>query len=443
MLKINLTQLKGSPCSFEQMEILPNQSIGIISPADSGKSALLIALLGQSILGTLFEHNTKLKDYDIAYVPTTPSHIFSGMKSTLEGELSLSSQLIGRLPTSVESIAKKFDILHLLNRDPFTLSGGEMVRASLAINAVTEPKIWLLDQIYDWLYPESIQYIRSLMLHELSMGHAVVETHSYMPKWFNEFDVVVRDLQNKTCHDPKQPSHQVSNTYQDINKSKQIERGASDELVLCVRDFKFQYPKNGFKIGPVDLDCYAGDIVAIIGENGSGKTTLLQCLANLNLDFQGKLSVYGSSPSEKNWEWAGQVIYCFQNPDDQLYNSTVLDEVKVTLRALKRNIPDDLSEKLETFGLTDYLDFEPYHLARPIRRMVCFAATMLSESPVVLLDEPTANLDHRFKDIVLSKIHDTKKKCHVIMMVSHDTAFVSKAANRIIEMKNGLIINQP
>ncbi|MBU3917031.1 energy-coupling factor ABC transporter ATP-binding protein, partial [bacterium] len=185
------------------------------------------------------------------------------------------------------------------------------------------------------------------------------------------------------------------------------------------------------------------DIIAIIGANGSGKTTLLQCLANLNPNYQGSLAVYGSSPTKKNWEWAKQAIYCFQNPDDQLYKATVLDGIKTTLSALKRTIPENLAEELETFGLSDYLNCEPYHLARPIRRMVCFAATMLSESPVVLLDEPTANLDKRFKDIILKKIQDPGKKCAVVIIISHDHDFVSQSANKIIEMENGLIKYYP
>lgn len=425
---------------MKQLEVLPRQLIGIVSPADSGKSALLVALLGQSIIETVFNHKSELRDYDIAYVPTVPSHIFSGMKSTLRGELELSSQLIGKLPKNIESIAHKFNITHLLDRDPFSLSGGEMVRSALAINAVTEPKIWLLDQIYDWLYPQSISDVRSLMLHEISIGHAVVEAHSFLPKWHKEFDVLVEHLDTKHSFKTKQSLTQSFNTHTETYISKRSEQNISP--ILQVENLEFQYPKNGFKIGPVNLNCYSGEIIALTGANGSGKTTLLQCLANLNQNFKGRLTVNNSCPSQKSWEWAKQAIYCFQNPDDQLYKATVLDEIKTTLIALKRAIPENLEEELISFGLADHLHSEPYHLARPIRRMVCFAASMISGSPVVLLDEPTANLDQNLKDIVHKKIHAPDKYCSVIIMVSHDMDFVLQSANQIIIMENGLIVDQ-
>jgi energy-coupling factor transport system ATP-binding protein len=315
-----------------------------------------------------------------------------------------------------------------LERDPFTLSGGEMVRAALAINAVTNPKLWLLDQIFDWLYPESAEYIKSLMHQEILIGNSVVETHSVKPKWYSKFDLTFDDIAKRNVPKPL--------TKIDTKPSSNLE---SKKLVLQTKTLQFQYSNNGFKLGPINLNIFSGDVVAFVGENGSGKTTLLQCIANLNRNIKGNIKVNGLSPPSKGWEWARSVIYCFQNPDDQLYKATVIEEIETTLKALKRPIPQNLHKILQNYGLKDYLDCEPYHLARPIRRMVCFAATMLSGSPVILLDEPTVNLDSALKKIVLNNILQAASQKTAIIMVSHDSNFIDHSANRILEMSNGVI----
>jgi ABC-type lipoprotein export system ATPase subunit len=71
--------------------------------------------------------------------------------------------------------------------------------------------------------------------------------------------------------------------------------------------------------------------------------------------------------------------------------------------------------------------------------MVCFAATMLSGSPVILLDEPTVNLDSALKKIVLNNILQAASQKTAIIMVSHDSNFIDHSANRILEMSNGVI----
>lgn len=416
---------------INDIEIFSGQLVGIFGPVDSGKSSILVAMLGLSILDTKFDYYSKIDGKDIGYIPTIPSQLFTGMKKSLRGELELSAQFIGKIPTNIDEISKKLKIYDFLNRDPFTLSGGEMVRAAIAINAVREPKIWILDQIYDWLNDVSKDYVRSFFESERYEGKAIVESHSIKPKWYNEFDKKLY-LENFHCDkkfDEENYKYQ-SNTLTRVKKAKRI---------LKIENLFYQYPKNGFKLGPIGIDCYEGDIIAIIGENGSGKTTLLQCIANLQDNIVGNIDINGKIPTKKKWEWAKNAIYCFQNPDDQLYSPTVKDEVLTTLKALGVDVKYGKDERIEEFGLLGKINDEPYHLPRPLRRMVSFAACIISQTPVVLLDEPTANLDENLKKIIYKEICEYNLKGWVIIMISHDIEFVKKIANRIILLEEGRI----
>ena len=434
MISLNSILIFGKN-KISDIQINSGQKIGIFGGANSGKSSVLLAILGQSINLCSFMRCTNISNSEIAYIPTNIPHLFSGMKSTLRGEMKLSAQFLGRKIPAIDPIAKRFDVENLLNRNPFDLSGGEMVRAALAINAVKKPKLWLLDQVYDFLHPDSAKEINTLMLNEVKKGFTVVETHSTMPPWADDFNYRIilekgKYIDNGFLNDYKNKKRNKFKIY----NNKIIQQ---KNLICSISNIVFQYKNGSFRLGPISTNFMENDIVAITGPNGSGKTTLLQCIANLNEGVDGTISIQGNTPPKERWLWARKAFYCFQNPDDQLYQSSVLNEITNTIKALGRMVPIDIEEQLSAFGLKGYLEAEPYQLPRPFRRMVCLAAALLSGSPVILLDEPTANLDYRLKEIIFDQIYKLANNGSVIVIVSHDLPFISAIANKVLTLSNG------
>jgi len=432
---INISSIKINENNLKNINIEQGKIIGLFGKVNSGKSSILLAILGQSIKGCTFNRESDIDIKEIAYIPTNAEYLFSGIKSTLRGEMQLSAQFLNRPIPDITSIAIKFNVLQLLDRNPFSFSGGEMIRAALSICAVKNPRIWLLDQVFDFLHPDAALEIHNMLLNESQKGKTIVEVHSTYPSWAEDFnDYIFIDNIKK---DKKENSYSTS---QNIN-DKPKESHQSKKPLCILKNIEFKYKTGDFKLGPINTNFYSNDIVAIIGPNGSGKTTLLQCIANFNDNMTGDLSISGKYPTKKKWTWAKSAIYCFQNPDDQLYKSTVIDEIKTTIKSLGNTIPIDLNEQIRQFGLGSYLNAEPYQLARPLRRMVCLASTMLSGSPVILLDEPTANLDAEFKEIIFNRVCDAASKGSAIIIVSHDLPFISALANKTLKLLNGKLIN--
>ena len=475
---IHVNEIKLKRSNINYFPIDSGRWVGIVGPADSGKTALLLSFIGQKIDNISFNRHSDLEVSDIGFIPSNPRLLFSGFKSNLFGEIKLSAQFVGKKIINIDEIVYRYKLENLLLRDPFSLSGGEMLRAAMAIVAAKQPYVWLFDQIYDWLDNETINLIHELIEEELALGHAFVETHVYSPSWAEKFDIVyfLDNEENVVSGDYITAARKISNNnllseisrislrleadlgvdiqhhdrIDSIVEALRILNPKSDisnsvkkfdiDYLLKATQLSFSYPDGVFTVGPINVNFKKGEIIAIAGKNGSGKTTFLQCLANLLYPVRGKLEILESSPTRRQWEWAAKAFFCFQNPDDQLYLPSVREEIEKTLDVLNRQNTDELEIKLDTFGLTPYLSCEPYQLARPIRRMICLASGLISSSPVILLDEPTSGLDIQQRNAICHEINKMAKMGFTFAMISHDFSFIGEMANRILIFSDGQLV---
>lgn len=180
-------------------------------------------------------------------------------------------------------------------------------------------------------------------------------------------------------------------------------------------------------------------ISAIIGASGSGKSTMLDLLDGLVACSNGSILIGSYKVSDSVRKKIG---YLFQNPHDQIFNSSVYMEIEFGLKSFKCcNVDFKIREAIKLVGLDDsYLSRNPYKLSNGERRKVALASVLAYDPDILILDEPTIGLDNKGK-IELMRLLKDLKKIHnkTIIIVSHDINFLHKFVDYVYLLKDGRI----
>jgi len=171
--------------------------------------------------------------------------------------------------------------------------------------------------------------------------------------------------------------------------------------MLAIEGVSHAYTGSNTVLDNVTFTIQPGEKVVLLGTNGCGKTTLLKCLNGLLFPSQGTIAYSGISVTRKalkerafHARFRQEVVFLFQNPDAMLFNPTVYDEIAFGLRQMERNKIDETVRRWsDMFGLAAKLDKPPFQLSNGEKQKVCLAALLALEPKLLLLDEPTANLD--------------------------------------------------
>ncbi len=205
-----------------------------------------------------------------------------------------------------------------------------------------------------------------------------------------------------------------------------------------VKNISFKYPNGYLAVDDVSFSIDAGENIAIVGQNGAGKTTTVKMLNGLTKPCAGDVLINGESTKKYTTaQMARKVGYVFQNPDDQIFNSTVYKEIEYGLKKLK--IPMDESERrvkdaAKLTGMDKYLEMNPYDLPLSIRKFVTIASVIASDCDVMIFDEPTAGQDLGGLER-LSELNKTlTKRGKAIVTITHDMEFVAENYDRTIVM---------
>lgn len=219
----------------------------------------------------------------------------------------------------------------------------------------------------------------------------------------------------------------------------------TDGPIVVVRDARYVYPRgNVVALDGVSLDIPAGQIVGIVGQNGSGKTTLTKLLNGLLRPTAGSVVVNGMNTAE--WpvqKMAAHVGYVFQNPNHQLFATTVEEELKFGPRNLgvpEEEIPARVAEAVEFFGLGDVLTHHPYRISFPLRKLVGIASIFTMRPRVFILDEPTTGQDHRTTSVINRLIRRLGERGDTVVCVAHDMPLLADVAERLVVMWNATMI---
>ena len=210
--------------------------------------------------------------------------------------------------------------------------------------------------------------------------------------------------------------------------------------IVEVSDLHYTYPEDTQALRGISFRIEHGESVGIVGANGAGKSTLLEHLNGYLIPTQGTVRI-GDYPLTKETvrQVRRSVGMVFQDPDDQLFMPTVYEDVAfgpLNLGLPPEEVETRVQQALETVGATHLRNRAPYRLSGGEKRLVAIA-TVISMSPdILVLDEPTSNLDSRARRHfieLLRAFHHTK------IIATHDLDLVLDLCDRAIVIHEGRV----
>lgn len=215
-------------------------------------------------------------------------------------------------------------------------------------------------------------------------------------------------------------------------------------MKIELKNIDFSYDKKIPVIKNLSLEMKGNERVAIIGQNGSGKTTLVKQLNGILQPDKGDIlfddvSVLGKSIAALS----EKVGYVFQNPDDQLFLSTVQKELEfgpIQLGFKKKKQKECAEKAAQICHLTEVLDKHPLDLGVSKKKFCTIASVLSMDTDVVIFDEPTMGQDVAGIECLVEIIKYLKEKNKICITISHDMKFVTKNFDRVIVLKNGELL---
>ncbi|HOJ93049.1 MAG TPA: energy-coupling factor transporter ATPase [Dictyoglomaceae bacterium] len=220
--------------------------------------------------------------------------------------------------------------------------------------------------------------------------------------------------------------------------------------LIKVESVSFSYlkdtPLEREALNDISFTIEKGEKIGIIGKTGSGKSTLIQLFDGLIYPLVGE--IYIQEKEIKHWsskELCRIVGLVFQYPEYQFFAETVFEEIAFGPKNI--GVPEDkledcVIEALETVGLSykDLKDRSPYNLSGGEKRRLAIASILAMKPEILILDEPTANLDPRGRKEIMEYIDKWARRGNTLILVSHDLDEVMRLVDRVIVLNKGILI---
>ena len=317
----------------------------------------------------------------------------------------------------LETELQRFDLKKYGKKNPNSLSGGEQQKLSLAAIAARHPKVLVLDEPLSMLDTNAVGEFLDYLNGLLDEGVTVV---------------ICEHRQEYLSRIPNLKIFDLGATQESVQTVRIDESFVESSTDLNLKNIFFSLKVKNLlsEIGGSELFNRAsfclenGQVVALVGRNGSGKTTLLRSFSGFQ-DFKGEIKIL-----EENRLFRPEFGMVFQNPDMQLFNATVREEI------LYRHVSPDM-EWYE--WLLSILKLKPYEYKPPLllsegeKRRVALA-TVLMHKPRhgILLDEPALGQDSYHKDILIRLLRVLSQKGYLVVFSTHDMEFAAKADQMLL-----------
>ncbi len=209
---------------------------------------------------------------------------------------------------------------------------------------------------------------------------------------------------------------------------------------LEVRKLRFSYPDGHEAVKNISFTIHHGESVGIIGANGAGKSTLLMLMMGVLFPEEGEVLVGDVHLTKKTMPMIRQRLgMVFQDPDDQLFMTTVYDDVAFGPRNYKLDeaeVANRVQDALELVGIPQLKDRAPFKLSGGEKRAAAIATVLSMQPDVLIMDEPTSFLDPKSRRRVMNLLNSFE---HTKIITSHDLDMVFETCKRVIVINEGTV----
>jgi energy-coupling factor transporter ATP-binding protein EcfA2 len=218
----------------------------------------------------------------------------------------------------------------------------------------------------------------------------------------------------------------------------------TDGASLNAEGVWYSYPGRDPALRGVDLAIGSGQFVALVGQNGSGKTTLAKHFNGLLRPERGRVLVDGQEiAGRETADLASTIGYCYQNPDHQIFATTVAEEIEFGPRNLGVS-PEEVIRRtgrlLDLVRLRDEAERYPFSLGRGQRQKLAVASVLAMEPRILIVDEPTTGLDWQGGQAMMRLMRELHAGGRTIVIITHDMNIVAEFAERVVVMAGGRIV---
>lgn len=231
------------------------------------------------------------------------------------------------------------------------------------------------------------------------------------------------------------------------SRQRSNEQIKSKECVVSFKDVSVEYRaikgSNEKIMEHFSLDIHKGEKIAVIGSNGAGKSTLMKLMIGLLKPSAGSISIHGEDTKNLSAEKLSKVIsLVYQNPEEMFIKDSIKADIEYAMKV--RNIPEYEKKTralLERFHLTEIAECDGRLLSGGQMRRASLAIGIALNPSILLLDEPTANLDIATRREIMKTLNDMKDITETVMIATHDMQLVCDWADRIIVLSEGTLID--
>jgi energy-coupling factor transporter ATP-binding protein EcfA2 len=215
----------------------------------------------------------------------------------------------------------------------------------------------------------------------------------------------------------------------------------TDQPAIVFERVSFDYGADAPVLREISLAIPAGQFAALTGANGAGKTTLARHLIGLLRATEGTVRVMGDDAAgHTTGELARWVGFAFQNPEVQIFNPTVREELAFGPRNLGLEgapLEEAIARALDDFDLGAWVEYPPAALSFSLRRMVALAAIAAMRTPILVLDEPTVGLDAHGTAHLVKWLKMRQAAGATVLLITHDMELAAQLAERILVLHDG------
>ncbi len=376
----------------------------------------------------------------------------------------------------ISELLEKFHLSHLKDREPYSLSGGEKQKVAIASVMAYRPQVLVLDepttdldadsrefvlqtlpQLKDWVETvlvidqETEQFETADRIFLFREG--LIQAQGSAKEMLIQSDLLERNalrpldlvrLQKEMERTPVLTSpSRLAEMLQDRTLEKiPTEARTQSSPVVEVLNLSFTYPGSSQPaLRNLSFEIRQGEFAGIIGHNGSGKSTLLRHLNGLQHPQQGSVRILGKDVREWNpKELSRAAGLVFQNPDHQIFNATVREEIEFGPKQF--GLPEDRRKKdveraIATMDLLQQLERDPFQLSKGERQRVAVASVLSVSPDILILDEPTTGLDYRQQKYLMELLQNFHREGTTIVIVTHALKLVAEYCTHAVVLHQG------